>query len=103
VGARALDLDLRRDLVELLPGLVALRRALHRHPELAFITGRRDAFSDDFGLFMAAAPGCLLLLGTANPDKGITEVWHRPGFDIDEDALALGAHIMALAALDLLR
>jgi amidohydrolase len=67
------------------------------------ITGWRNPFSDDFGLFMAAAPGCLMLLGTGNPDKGITEIWHRPGFDIDEDALALGVHIMALAALDLLR
>ena len=63
----------------------------------------RNEFSDDFGLFMAAAPGCLMLLGTANPAKGITEVWHRSGFDIDEDALPIGVEIMSLAALDLLR
>jgi amidohydrolase len=63
----------------------------------------RNPFSDDFGLFMAAAPGCLMLLGTANPGKGITEIWHRAGFDIDEDALVLGVHIMSLAALDLLQ
>jgi amidohydrolase len=63
----------------------------------------RNPFSDDFGLFMAAAPGCLMLLGAANPDKGITESWHRPGFDIDEDALPVGVQIMALAALDLLQ
>jgi amidohydrolase len=63
----------------------------------------RNPFSDDFGLFMAAAPGCLMLLGTANPEKGITEIWHRPGFDIDEDALPIGVHIMSMAALDLLR
>ena len=63
----------------------------------------RNPFSDDFGLFMAAAPGCLMLLGTANSDNGITEIWHRPGFDIDEDALPVGVHIMSLAALDLLQ
>ena len=63
----------------------------------------RNPFSDDFGLFMAAAPGCLMLLGTANPDKGITEIWHRPGFDIDEDALPVGVEVMSLAALDLLQ
>jgi metal-dependent amidase/aminoacylase/carboxypeptidase family protein len=62
----------------------------------------RNPFSDDFGLFMTAAPGCLMLLGTANPEKGITEIWHRPGFDIDEDALPVGVQIMSLAALDLL-
>lgn len=63
----------------------------------------RNPFSDDFGLFMAAAPGCLMLLGTANPGKGITEIWHHPGFDIDEDALPVGVQIMSLAALDLLQ
>lgn len=63
----------------------------------------RNPFSDDFGLFMAAAPGCLMLLGTANPAKGLTESWHRPGFDIDEDALPVGVQIMALAALNLLQ
>jgi metal-dependent amidase/aminoacylase/carboxypeptidase family protein len=62
-----------------------------------------NPFSDDFSLFMAAAPGCLMLLGTENPDKGITEIWHRPGFDIDEDALPVGVQIMSLAALDLLQ
>jgi amidohydrolase len=63
----------------------------------------RNPFSDDFGLFMAAAPGCLMLLGTANPAKGLTEIWHRPGFDIDEDALPVGVQLLALAALDLLQ
>jgi len=52
---------------------------------------------------LRAAPGCLWLLGTANPDKGITESWHCPGFDLDEDALPLAVKIMALAALDLLQ
>ena len=67
------------------------------------ITSWRNRFADDFSLFMAAAPGCLMLLGTANPDEGITEAWHRPGFDIDEGALPLGVEIMSLAALDLLQ
>ena len=66
------------------------------------ITNWRNRFSDDFGLFLAAAPGCLILIGAANQDKGITEIWHRPGFDIDEDALPMGVQIMSLAALDLL-
>ena len=44
-----------------------------------------------------------MLLGTANPGKGISEIWHRSGFDVDEDALPVGVHIMSLAALDLLQ
>ena len=71
--------------------------------EANIVTNWRNRFSDGFGLFMRAAPGCLMLLGTANPEKGITEIWHRPGFDVDEDALPIGVEIMALAALDLLR
>ena len=82
----------------------ALERAAQRVIGQANIIRHwRNRFSDDFGLFMAAAPGCLMLLGTANPAKGITEIWHRPGFDIDEDALPVGVEIMALAALDLLQ
>jgi amidohydrolase len=71
--------------------------------QAGIITHWRNHFSDDVGLFLAAAPGCLMLLGTGNPAKGITESWHRPGFDIDENALPVGAHIMSLAALDVLR
>jgi metal-dependent amidase/aminoacylase/carboxypeptidase family protein len=67
------------------------------------VKGWRNPFSDDVGLFLAAAPGCLVLLGTASPEKGITEIWHRPGFDIDEEAVPVGLHILALAALDVLR
>ena len=67
------------------------------------VRGWRNRFADDVALFLAAAPGCLMLLGTANPEKGITEIWHRPGFDVDEDALPVGVHIMSLAALDLLQ
>ena len=82
----------------------ALERAARRViGEANIIKDWRSPFSDDFGLFMAAAPGCLLLLGTANPDKGITEIWHRPAFDIDEDALPVGVQIMSLAALELLQ
>lgn len=62
----------------------------------------RNRFADDLSLLMEAAPGCLMLLGTANPEKGITELWHRTGFDIDEDALPIGVEILARAALDLL-
>jgi amidohydrolase len=101
---------LRSEVDYALPALVnddevtgALERAAQRViGRENIITGWRNRFSDDFGLFLAAAPGCLMLLGTANRDKGITEIWHRPGFDIDEDALPVGVEIVSLAALDLL-
>ncbi len=44
-----------------------------------------------------------MLLGTANATKSITEIWHRPGFDVDEEAIPVGVRVMSLAALDLLQ
>jgi metal-dependent amidase/aminoacylase/carboxypeptidase family protein len=67
------------------------------------LTGWRTRFADDFAILLEGVPGCLILLGTANPEKGITDIWHQRGFDVDEDALGLGIEIMSLAALDLLR
>jgi amidohydrolase len=81
----------------------AVERAAQRMVGPArIITGWRNRFADDVALLLAAAPGCLMLLGTGNAERGITESWHRPGFDVDEDALPLGVHVLSLAALDLL-
>ncbi len=63
----------------------------------------RNYFSDDLALFFEAAPGCLFLLGTQAPTKGITGRQHRPEYDIDEDTLAIGVEIMSRAALELLK
>lgn len=62
----------------------------------------RNIFPDDIALFMERVPGCMFMLGTANPAKGIVHNWHTPGFDIDEDTLPIGVEIMSRAALDLL-
>jgi amidohydrolase len=61
----------------------------------------RNLFSDDIALFLDATPGCVFCMGTFNPDKG-TGGFHRPDYDIDEDALVPGVEIMTLAALELL-
>ena len=56
------------------------------------------------GAIVRAAGGALSTeVDYALPDKGITEIWHRSGFDIDEDALPVGVEIMSLAALHLLQ
>jgi len=109
VGAAGGTLDVATDYA--LPPLVndervtgaVERAARHVLGDGRIIRDWRNRFSDDFGLFMAAAPGCLMLLGTASADKGITEIWHRPRFDVDEDAIPIGMEILSLAALDVLR
>lgn len=54
---------------------------------------------EDFAYIAERVPSAYLRLGSMNRAKGITAGAHNPNFDIDEDALPLGAAIMALAAM----
>lgn len=54
---------------------------------------------EDFAYIAERIPSAYLRLGSMNPAKGITSQAHNPGYDMDEDALPLGAAIMAHAAL----
>lgn len=62
----------------------------------------RQSPSDDMSVFLDAAPGCYFLVGIGNPARGITAPHHSSRFDMDEDALPVGAEIMARAALEYL-
>lgn len=55
--------------------------------------------AEDFAYYSQAADSCFYLLGTGNKAKGITSSLHTPGFNIDEDALALSTGLMAYIAL----
>lgn len=56
--------------------------------------------AEDFAYYTQVMPGCFYRLGTGNSNKpGTTSGLHTPAFDIDEDALAIGAGMMALSAL----
>ena len=55
--------------------------------------------AEDFAYYTHVMPGCFYRLGTGNPSKpGTTAGLHRAEFDIDEDALAIGAGMMAWGA-----
>ncbi len=49
---------------------------------------------EDFSGYLKHAPGCLLRLGVAVPDRK-PHFLHSPHFDIDENALVIGAKILA--------
>jgi hippurate hydrolase len=56
--------------------------------------------AEDFAYYTHVMPGCFFRLGTGNAEKpGTQGGLHTPGFDIDEDAMATGAAMMALGAL----
>lgn len=51
--------------------------------------------AEDFGYYSQIIPGCFFRLGAGNVAKGIVAGVHTPTFNIDEDAIALGAGMMA--------
>ena len=60
--------------------------------------------AEDFAYYTHVMPGCFFRLGTGNPVKGGTQSGlHTADFDIDEDALSIGAAMMAMGALSELR
>jgi len=59
----------------------------------------KDLGAEDFGSFLALAPGAMFMLGARR--EGDVRFAHNPTFDIDEAALPLGSAILAQAALHL--
>lgn len=61
-----------------------------------------DPWAEDFGYITAQTPGSMFWLGVTS-EKMPHPVWHSPAFDLDEDALPVGAAVMAASALHLLK
>lgn len=55
--------------------------------------------AEDFSYYSQATDACFYRLGTRNEARGITSSVHTPTFDVDEDALKIGAGLMAYTAL----
>lgn len=55
--------------------------------------------AEDFAFFSQEIDGCFYRLGTRNEEKGIVSGVHTPTFDIEEDALEIGAGLMAWLAV----
>jgi amidohydrolase len=56
--------------------------------------------AEDFSYYTQEIDGCFYRLGTRNESKGIVSGVHTPTFDIDEDALEIGAGLMAFLAVN---
>lgn len=59
--------------------------------------------AEDFAYFSQTVPSCFYRLGTRNEAKGIVSGVHTPTFDIDEEALAIGAGLMSWITLEELK
>ena len=61
-----------------------------------------DTWAEDFGYMSARVPGSMFWLGVTS-DRVPNPIWHSPTFDLDEDALPIGAMVLAASARSLLR
>ncbi len=61
-----------------------------------------DPWAEDFGYMTARVPGAMFWLGVTS-DRIINPIWHSATFDLDEDALPIGAMVLAASALSLLK
>lgn len=58
--------------------------------------------AEDFAYYLQKVPGSFLRLGIRNPAKDAIHPWHHPKFTVDEDAIKIGASILAGIAFDFL-
>ena len=56
--------------------------------------------AEDFAFFAQERPSCFYRLGTRNEARGITSSVHTSTFDVDEDALPIGAGLLAWLAVN---
>jgi amidohydrolase len=54
----------------------------------------RTLGGEDMAEYLDRVPGCFFFVGAGNAAKGITAGHHHPAFDLDEDALAIGAELL---------
>ena len=64
--------------------------------------GDLKAASEDYSEFLARLPGCYFFVGSRNSERGLDWGHHNARFDIDEEAMAIGAETMTRSALNYL-
>lgn len=57
---------------------------------------------EDFACYQEIVPGAMFRLGIRNSKIGADKPWHSPKFIADEDALQIGAALLAATAIDML-
>lgn len=61
-----------------------------------------DTWAEDFGYMTARVPGSMFWLGVTS-ERVPNPIWHSSTFDLDEDALHIGARVLAASAIRLLQ
>lgn len=80
-----------------------LRPAITAIPGLNVVEGYRSMVSDDMAFMMEKAPGCYIMVGSANAERGLNYGHHNPKFDFDEAVLPNAVSVMTAAVLEMLK
>lgn len=64
------------------------------------VIARAEMGGEDFAFFSRKVPATMFRLGVRNESKGFVHTVHSPRFDLDEDALPVGAATLARIAMD---
>jgi amidohydrolase len=85
------------------PTIAASVEEIIRHHKPNFIdTKSLTMVSEDMAEFLNRIPGCFIMVGSSNEEKGLSFAHHHPRFDFDEEALVNGAGWICSAAIGLL-
>lgn len=69
-------------------------------PELHYVDNEVTMGAEDMACFLEKTPGLFFFVGAANSDKDLHYPHHHPRFDFDEEALVIGASLLASAVSD---
>ncbi|MBI5930053.1 MAG: amidohydrolase [Chloroflexi bacterium] len=67
---------------------------------LEIVDDVRTMGAEDMGFFLERAPGVYFFVGSANASRGLDYPHHHPRFDVDEEALIIGASLLTAAVAD---
>ncbi len=62
------------------------------------VIDNRTMGGEDMSEYLLQVPGCFFFVGARDGQRGITAAHHHPAFDLDEDALAIGAEMLVRVA-----
>jgi len=86
------------------PGLVQLMTSVVQEvdPDAQIDPSHQTMGSEDFSFLTQDIPGCFIMVGSANHEKGLDYSHHHPKFNIDEACLPFSVAIIAQGAIEIL-
>lgn len=69
-------------------------------PEFHYRDDVQTMWGEDMAYLLEKVPGTFFFVGSANPERGLDFPHHHPRFDFDEEALVVGASLLASAVSD---